>query len=127
MNFFKPGCFYHLSLPTEIDQKVRDCANAMLKHDGKVVYGQMHSHDHGSFTTHPNPCKEEWPLKHTHQALLISIEPIAKCEHPKGKIKVASDCAPSSGKQGCLPRFSGEYYQCKCGARVEPESFKECK
>ncbi len=47
----------------------------------------------------------------THQALLIKIEPIAKCEHPDEKIK----------------RICADYgysYVCECGQKLEPTGWK---
>lgn len=42
------------------------------------AYGQMHSSKHGSFTTHANPHKQEWPLAHTHTATLLNVQPIER-------------------------------------------------
>lgn len=47
------------------------------------------------------------------KAILINIEPIEKCNHPKEKVK---DYFPSDLRV---------LYQCRCGKTVQPKEFEE--
>lgn len=108
MKFFKPDDFDFDTL-----EQCANFANAKLEREGKTVYTD---HITDPFWSDENDKYE------THKALLINIEPIEKCEHPKNKIirrrvdfSVINQVATNI------------IYECECGARVEPESFKECK
>ena len=108
MNFFKPEDFKHSSNSPLISSDAADIANAKLEREGKVVYGYQHDYDE-EWVFHSN----ESPEEHTHKALLINIEPIAKCEHPKEKVKL----------EGTPPIA----FYCECGVKVKPTSFAEVK
>lgn len=96
--------------------KVKDAvvyANAKLenyiKEHGKVVYA-------------PNISYAEWRFEgflenqKRARAILINIEPIQKCEHPKEKVDYNIKMLSES-------RYGGEYL-CECGAKVEPVEFR---
>lgn len=87
------------------------CANAKLekyiKEHGKIIYG--YSSRSGLLVLDTNLGKAD-----THQAILINIEPIKKCEHTREKI------GATWNDRDILPN-----YQCTCGAKVRPTSFEE--
>lgn len=92
---------------------------------------------------------EDQHSAYTHQARLICIEEIKKCEHPKEKVKeitlyawntFISDpldiyytksvtSSPSTGHKAVArcPQLDETFYKCECGAKVEPLSFGEVK
>lgn len=47
-----------------------------------------------------------------YKAILINIEPIQKCDHPKEKVDCESECGTP-------------VYICECGAKVYPKLFSE--
>ena len=55
-------------------------------------------------------------------ALLINIEPIEKCKHPKEKVKLSQIFTIRNNTQHGGPM---EEYKCECGARVQPASFED--
>lgn len=61
------------------------------------LFGQCHGgHRNSSWTTDSSPAKQEWPLLHTHQALLIGIKPIAVESEERKLLRDLweSDCLP---------------------------------
>lgn len=102
IDFFKPSDF-----GTNLYIQIKDAvaiSNSKLEREGRVVYG----------------AETEYSLPWSHinlqgtkyQALLIGIQPIIKCDHPKEKVHYT-------------PYES--FHLCKCGAKVEPSSFMEVK
>lgn len=62
-----------------------------------------------------------------YEALLINIEPIGKCEHPKDKVKL---CSPNPFMRitGQLdPGDNNNTFYCECGAKLRPSTFEEIK
>lgn len=53
----------------------------------------------------------------THKALLIKIESIKKCDHPKDKVH-------ENSVKGLADDWA---WICECGAQVKPVSFEECE
>lgn len=86
----------------EVARWINQRIDNWIKENGKVVYG---------YSGMVGGTDEVRLQDHTHKALLINIEPIEKCKHPKEKVKLW-DC--------------GINYECECGAQVEPAEFKEC-
>lgn len=62
----------------------------------------------------------------THQALLVCIEPIESCKHPKEK--VSSKILIPDGWRGDFkdPMYS-TWFACECGVIVQPKDFEEVK
>lgn len=116
MNFFKPEDFLEncgAITPFGMAEK----ANAKLERDGKVVFSiKDENYKPGYRAWVYNNCPEN---KHTHKAILIAIQEIKKCEHPKDKIKQLL-CNPASQSRET-------FFECECGARVEPTEFREVK
>lgn len=92
-------------------------ANDKLKRDGRVVYGSNNDRD-WSFNKFEGD---------THQALLICIEEIKKCDHPKEKIFARESGKPSRLTLSGMSVDSCIQYYCECGTRVEPAGFREYK
>ena len=113
MNFFKPEDFGNLYLD-EV-QKTAACsyANAKLEREGKVVYGNNKIELGTSMWT-------AQATRDTHQALLINIEPIEKCEHPKEKVDLERGTLSWTNERGI-------HYLCECGAKMKPKEFEEVK
>lgn len=115
MKFFKPEDFEDISykiatLQLAFAAEVAHIANTKLEREGKVVFcGQ------NGWANDPKHAD-----KITHKALLIAIEPIEKCTHPKEKVSEIQDRIPAGRKIELQT-----YYQCECGVRVVPESFRE--
>lgn len=112
MKFFDADDFAALG---NIAQAVANSANAKLERDGKVVevelgfVGQVYN---------SNLFRSETKAK----ALLINIEPIETCVHPKEKIKVIS-----KARQDVDGARISTWYECECGIEVEPKEFEEIK
>lgn len=116
MKFFKPSDFDGQITATEKNSLVNiaDAANAKLEREGKVVKGSFD----GSYVDGFN----DWPYPDVSncKALLINIEPLVKCEHPRERIRfiIPKDYSSKDGYS---------YYSCECGARVKPKSFEVCE
>ncbi len=112
VGFFKPEDFM-VDLLTykediSVSQIIANIANAKLEREGKVVYKEK------------DPvnvwCEVTWPaLNHAYKALLINIEPIEKCTHPKEKVHRKWDLSSQ------MPIF---WHECDCGAKVQPKEFE---
>lgn len=109
MKFFKPEDFDGITHEWENRKFIRveyavDICNAKLEREGRVVYLTQ--------TNQPtNNMLEKQYDWHTHKALLINIEPLEKCRHPKEKV---------------TKRINWEgIYECECGQRLKPASFEE--
>lgn len=66
----------------------------------------------------------------THQAKLICIEEIKTCEHPKEKIKWIIDTEEPDRSIGLKNEYHylySQYFECECGAKVEPVKWEEVK
>lgn len=88
--------------------------NQWLKENGKVVYSQ--SPDKRYWTDPHDPTTQGVHLESDIKALLICIEPIEKCAHPREKV-----VDPRVSKLNLV------YYQCECGAKVQPSGFEEVR
>jgi hypothetical protein len=103
MKFFKPEDFSDYGNQWAVE--IAALANAKLKQEATVVYGgkglgQLHFHDFKSYSA-------------TQKGLLICIQP-TECFHPKDKIV---QCVADNN--------NADHFECSCGARVVPETFKE--
>ena len=109
MKFFKPEDFQVALGEYGMGLQAANLANAKLEREGKVVYqynkGPWSQTSLESFTG----IKEQ-----DHRALLINIEPIEKCTHPKEKVNEIYDGGYPIGE-----------FQCECGAKVKPKEFEE--
>jgi hypothetical protein len=105
MKFFKPEDFAGSGYDPEFfPEYATNVANAKLEREGRVVYSKRHGNI--------------WELgQHeddTVKALLINIEPIEKCTHPRDKV-IQEDLY-----SGALTNR----FKCECGAKVKPKSFE---
>lgn len=89
-------------------------ANAKLekyiKEHGRVVYGCSK----GTNLWNDNPRDVNMTgqiITFPFKAVIINIEPIQKCDHSKGKVCYIKNVVSS-------------YFECECGAKVEPVSFR---
>lgn len=123
MKFFKSTDFIHMQdgrslIVPGYEWKVADIANAKLGSDGKTLF----IFDNGQ----PSQSYSETEYGyHTHKGLLVNIQSIEKCDHPKEKVRrfeTRFNVAPNDYVRGELDGL----YQCKCGARVKPKVFEEC-
>lgn len=112
MNFFKPEDFENIIYPPggtwgQLTEAVIKRCNSKLENEGKVVYAE-----------NIEPVWNPRPFSGAQQkALLINIEPIEKCKHPKSEVwGYRFDNEPSNG------------WKCgTCGSRVWPETFSNNK
>lgn len=79
-----------------------DCAS-LIRRKGKIVYGSGIGSWSSNCVLPPD----------TYKAILIDIEPIKPCEHPKEKVNKRID-------------WEG-VYECDCGQRVTPSAFGSLK
>lgn len=104
--FFVPEDFGGDILTDRYKENIARIANAKLEREGKIVYGLDLAGMYGPFETKYSKYK----------AILINIEPIEKCTHPKEKVRMI--CEQEK------PLNTGAFF-CDCGVVVTPESFKE--
>ena len=82
----------------------------------KVVWGS----GRGGWTELPSPMflskDSDLPAAYspTHKAILVCIEPIEQCKHPKEKVLHSISNIPL-------------VFQCECGAKVKPKEFEVCE
>lgn len=132
LNIFRPEDFDGVAFNGLYAREV--CANLAaahltqwLKENGKRVYGDYHQ------TEWRNTIQDERQFKvissnfknSYYQALLIAIEPIKKCEHGPKLVKQLNWIEPKTGYNPGLRVHDQVIFECECGARVEPTSFKE--
>jgi len=96
----------------ETPNAIAERANAKLIKDGKVVHTAETDMAGGKVWYQADQLPHPGP---THKALLINIEKIEKCTHPAEKVG-------GIYQSGGMPEF-----QCECGVKVVPESFKVCE
>lgn len=116
MSFFKSEDFEcHDNDPNSLAKT----SNSKLAREGKVVYAKVVRFDFAQWKVDSEDC--------THKALLINIEPLEMCAHPKDKVKsyLNTEALYKSGNLDLHAYMN--FYQCECGTRVEPTSFKECE
>jgi len=107
--FFKPEDFKIDGFVNTPSENAR-IANDKLEREGKIVYS-----NEAAFT---------WRLSDEskdHRALLINIEKISPCEHPKEKVELVC------WEKGDFKDEEYKIFKCECGAKVEPSEFKEVK
>lgn len=117
MKFFKPEDFGNLYLDEVQRNAACSYANTKLEIEGKVVFRGIKK---GDWWAHDGD--QHLGTRIFERALIICIEPIEKCKHPKEKIKNH-------------PFISGENklseilyaYICECGAKVQPKEFEEVR
>lgn len=115
--FFKPEDFLNFDgrLGAEpICNQIASMANVKLEREGKVVYGQIKDHQILGNLCNFDTEKIE---SDNYQALLINIESIEKCKHPKDKIQQATFFDVET-----KTRYPVWY--CQCGITLEPDTFK---
>lgn len=132
VKFFKPEDFDGINFDNKFNHRFADAANAKIESDGGMVYSSPGT---SSWTHVPT-------MSDTHKAYVVNVRPIENCKHPKEQIMMHnqhttgqmmfSGYVPGSVEAGVpiekLPKpdyFCCMYYQCSCGVRVEPDSFKE--
>lgn len=105
-------------------QVAADKANAKLESEGHCVYGKG-DYRLFSFCGDKNLQFKDGSYP-THKALLICVEPIEKCTHPKEKVQEIIVTEGYEKKYGnMIPVYKDESYKCECGAKVKPSSFEE--
>lgn len=123
MDFFKPEDFYFSDEMVKRDvygyaTKAAQLANEKLKRDSVAVYGKVVKDSFGTEAekyiswTYKN--RTDFPAELW--ARIICIES-SKCEHLNKDIILVQ--APAI--------HEGRWYQCKCGAKMEPSGFREIK
>lgn len=124
MKFFKPEDFDReflntaTSVTTELIAHSLACeiANTKLEREGKVVESVLM--DDGSWYASTNGC-----MMKTHKALLINIEPIEACNHPKEKVRPDCTIYVING----FTTGGENHFRCECGAKLKPLTFEEIK
>jgi hypothetical protein len=120
--FFKPEDFLRVVMGKNMDANIAAAANAKLEREGKAVTGFYVDLNKGKF-----PEEEHWLYtdktkpRDTHTALLINIEPIAACTHPKEKVTYTPYSHQNTNDHDDWA------YICSCGARVTPSNFEVMK
>lgn len=123
---FSPATFtegfvrYDVRLLTTVSaaEQAQQIFDAWIKENGKVVFGKIEvlkSPEGDSFSFF-NFCDKNFT---THKALLINIEPIEKCTHPKEKVTGTGIMNVYPQTKKLLPQF-----ECDCGAKVRPKEFE---
>lgn len=115
MKFFTTEDFHRYwmgKVSTCSSEQAAEAANAKLEREGKVVEVQL---GFVGQVYNSNLFSSETKVK----ALLINIEPLETCKHPKEKIGVRS-----LFKIG-VADFKDGNYECECGAKVKPKEFEE--
>lgn len=112
MRFFEPNdfkdMFYNSTLPHVQMEAAANLANDKIWREGQPVY---------AFYTDRNSwhiCSEAKNAKR--RALLINLETIETCNHPREKVKY-KDYVHNEFNQ----------FVCECGAKVKPKEFEEIK
>ena len=117
---FKPEDFKYIA-SKEIWEFAQAKFDQWLEENGKVVWGEkMDSTGYFIWCDPKNTFKQENPHKHvlthnlgaTHKAILVCIEPIEQCKHPKEKVLHSISRVPL-------------VFECECGAKVAPKEFEE--
>lgn len=122
IEFFKPSDFEKYLTDAYTQQLSADLANEKLEKEAKPVFGSPN----GKSTTYV--AGQIWNTyndvtqRNTHKALLINIEPLEICTHPKEKVKHHL----GKGINGPFEPFR-QYFECDCGVIVKPIAFKEIK
>lgn len=113
--FFVPEDFDHGTDPggMALCDWAAKWANAKLLRESRVMYGGGPNGE-GVWSRHKMPVCD-------HTALLINIQPIAKCEHSAEKVSLTYIT------QGNNIVGGNEFFMCRCGAKVKPNSFVEIK
>lgn len=117
MKFFKPEDFKYDSFVFGETNYINieyasNRANEKLEREARVVYGVIESTFNYLVTKEALGFGTS-PLKlSTHKALLINIEPIEDCKHPKEKVCI---------KRNLVSHTS--WYECSCGVEVEPTTY----
>lgn len=123
IDFFKPedfipNFFEHLIHP----RTAAELANAKIEKEGMAVFGSPK----GTSTTYVSGqiwnTHNDGTHRDTHKALLINIEPLEICTHPKEKVKHHL----GKGINGPFETYR-QYFECDCGVIVKPIAFKEIK
>lgn len=121
MKFFKAEDFYEVSGFWSREDLAKIC-NYKIEREAKRVYLNPKNSLNGQGDI------ELTNSGQSHQALLINIEPLEKCQHPKEKVNLVKQYLTRGLVLGektteCI----GSGYLCECGYRVEPNSFVEIK
>lgn len=124
MSFFRPEDFNWLLEEigsSSLRVSIADMANAKIDKEGIVLYRDMIDAAKGYPWYQPGELSHPHP---SHKAILINIEPIEKCKHPKEKVKpqIIEDWDKTKNYSFC----SIDTFICECGARVKPSQFTTC-
>lgn len=114
MKFFKPEDFdlHSGAVYTTENHRSAAIANEKIEREGKVVYGDK------GFTYMQSESSR-------YKALLICIEPLETCKHPAEKVHKRQDHLIHGLVLGPKTHSKSDfYYECDCGARVEPSGFR---
>lgn len=106
MKFFEPEDFYTKGEDDTRRTPLEACeiANAKLEQKGRIVIGS------------PETNWDEGGNKiETHKALLINIEPIEKCKHPRSKVWLTDEVIRSD----LYPNAKRTVWKCDCSAKVK--------
>lgn len=112
MKFFKPEDFEDNYASAA--QSIASLANAKLEREGKIINFEK---DYLNNLFYDGKNKKTFFIS---KALVINIEPIGRCEHPRDKVRWI-ECG-TSGETNIYKQ-----YECECGAKVQPKKFEEIK
>lgn len=128
MKFFKLEDFGSPLAESISELKIyADLANEKLEREGKIVYSSKNSD--GYMYWSPSEKMDHMYTRHSHKALLINIEPINKCEHPKDKIsyKFGQGLKLEDIRFPGPQKYELPHWVCECGAKVQPKDFEEVR
>lgn len=126
---FKPEDFDNIAFPQPYNWEIaaaraQQIFDTWLKKNGKVVYGR-HSYLIWGESENQFEIGVKGQDKADQKAILINIEPLERCSHPKEKIKhVTKKMQSGEGTLTSGYMIDLTAYVCECGARVEPKEFE---
>lgn len=124
MKFFKAEDFEGKQCDSIFNafERMSEIANTKLEKEGLTVYGTKVFQDREitKWFTEKQIDSIHGVNWSTHRGLLINVEPIEKCNHPKEKVRYVDLTIGTFAE--CRACF---VWKCECGKVVEPELFTE--
>ena len=134
LEILKPADFIsQYYLPEDVQRYIAEIGNKKindwLAYNSKVVQGSILTPLWGEVPKNPSHFAGMQSViggaAPTHKALLICIEPLEVCTHPKEKVKAI--VVEFWQKEPAYSTAEIRGYQCDCGVKVVPNSFVEEK
>lgn len=112
----------NFSINKESARVAQEKLDEWIKENGKVVYGCRSQEEwHSSIQDERIYSVISSNFKNSHyKAILINIEPLEKCKHPREKVRLMDSAAYVGGDL-----IYG--FMCECGSKVKPKEFEELK